>query len=79
MDGDLKMRQAVIDTNTLQLPQEFADLIGSDLVLIREVDEGVLLTPAPKQSRRLRGMLKGTGFSTERYFAQKQADKELEG
>jgi len=73
------MQQVIMDTSALQLPQEFAEKIGSERVMIREVNEGVLLTPIPKQTRRLRGMLKGTGFSTSRYFEQKRADKELEG
>jgi len=73
------MRQIVMDTNALRLPLELAEEIGTEQVMIRVVSEGLLLSPVPKQARRLRGMLKGTGFSTERYFEQKRADKELEG
>jgi virulence-associated protein VagC len=73
------MQQIIMDTNALRLPQEFAEKIDSDRVMIREVNEGLLLTPMPKQTGRLRGMLKGTGFSTERYFEQKRSEKNLEG
>ena len=73
------MQQVIMETSALQLPREFAEKLNTDRVMIREVSEGLLLTPMPNQSRRLRGMLKGTGFSTDRYFEQKRADKELEG
>ena len=35
--------------------------------------------PVQNTPKTLRGRLKGRGFSTERYFEQKRADKELEG
>jgi len=73
------MEQMIIDTSTLKLPKRLGKKIKTDQVIIRDVSEGLLLTPLPTQSRRLRGMLKNTGFSTERYFAQKCADKDLEG
>ena len=73
------MQQVIMDMSALRLPQEFAEEIGTERVMIRKVNEGLLLTPIPKQARKLRGMLKGTGFSTERFFEQKRADKELEG
>ena len=73
------MQQVIMDTSALQLPQEFAEKIGTERVMVRKVSEGLLLTPIPKRAGKLRGMLKGTGFSTERFFEQKRADKELEG
>ena len=73
------MHQVIMDTSALHLPQEFAEKIGTAKVVISEVNGGVLLTPIQRKSSNLRGMLKGTGFSTERYFQQNQADKELEG
>jgi len=63
-----------MDTSALRLPQEFAEKIGTERVMIRKVSEGLLLTPIPKQERKLRGMLKGKGFSTERYLEKKRAD-----
>ena len=73
------MQQVIMDTNALRLPRELAGKIGTDKVMIREVSEGLLLLPMPQQTGKLRGMLKGTGFSTERFFEQKRLDKELEG
>ena len=73
------MQPIIMDTSALKLPQEFVNKINSKRVMISEVDEGLLLTPIPGQASRIRGVLKGTGFSTERYFEQKRADKEQEG
>jgi hypothetical protein len=73
------MEQFIVDTDTLSLPQRFAEKINSEKVCIREVSEGLLLSPVKKESKTLRGVLKGTGFSTQRYFEQKRDDKELEG
>ena len=72
------MQQIIMDTNALQLPKELVEKIGTEQVIIREVSEGFLLSPMPKQTKSLRGILKDTGFSTERYFEQKRVDKELE-
>ena len=69
------MEQVIVDTSALRLPREFAKKIGTGRVIIREVDEGILLTPIPKQTRKIRGMPKGTGFSTERCFEQKAAER----
>ena len=72
------MRQIIIDTNALKLPQEFAEKIETEKVMIKQVNDGILITPFCSHPRRLRGMLKGSGFSTEKFFLQKQSDKELE-
>jgi len=72
------MQQMIIETSTLALPKEYANKIGTVQVMLKEVNEGILLTPVKTAPRRPRGILKGTGFSTERYFELKQADKELE-
>jgi hypothetical protein len=72
------MQQIIVDTSALHLPQTIAGKINANQVAIREVPEGFLIVPVQERSSRLRGMLKGMGFSTERYFRQKQADKELE-
>ena len=78
MGCDYIMQQVIMETSALQLPKVFAEKIGTDHVMVRVVNEGILVTPLPNRTRRLRGMLKGTGFSTERYFERKRADKELE-
>ena len=72
------MQQMIIDTSALALPQAFAEKIGTVQVMLKEVDEGILLTPVKSKRRRARGILRETGFTTERYLAQKKADKELE-
>jgi len=72
------MRQMVMDTSALQLPQVFVDIIGAEKVLIREVGEGILLTPALKTPKPLRGLIKDTGLTMEYFLRQKHADKELE-
>jgi hypothetical protein len=72
------MQQIIVNTDTLQLPRELQTKIGTEQVLIRETSEGLLLIPFHKQTAKIRGMLKGSGFSTERFFEQKRADKEIE-
>ncbi|MDR1589711.1 MAG: hypothetical protein LBS51_05905 [Oscillospiraceae bacterium] len=72
------MYQIIVNASALSLPQEIAGKISTGQVAIREVPEGFLIVPMTKYNGKLRGMLKGTGFSTQRYFRQKSADKELE-
>ena len=73
------MQQTIINTNALALPKQFAEKIGTERVIVREVDGGLLLLPLQSNTGRLRGMLKGKGFTTDRYILQKKTDKELEG
>jgi len=72
------MQQMIIDTSALRLPPEVAGKLRTEQVIIREVDNGFLLMPVQKHTRRLRGMLKGTGFSYDRFMEQRRADKEME-
>jgi virulence-associated protein VagC len=72
------MQQMIVNTDTLQLPSELRTKIGTEQVLIRETGDGFLLVPFYEQTKKIRGMLKGSGFSTERFFEQKRADKEAE-
>ena len=72
------MLQMVVDMESLELPVDLRVKIGTEQVLIRETDEGFLLAPFHKQAGKIRGMLKGSGFSTKRFFEQKRSDKELE-
>ena len=72
------MQQMVVDIDSIKLPIDLRVKIGTDQVLIRETDDGFLLAPFHKQAGKIRGILKGSGFSTERYFEQKRADKEME-
>jgi hypothetical protein len=77
--GCESMQQMIVDTSVLQLPREMAVKITTKQVIIREVNDGLLLMPVSQQKWRMRGMFKGGSFTTERYFEQKRADKELEG
>jgi hypothetical protein len=70
--------QIILETSVLNLPSELLEKIGMPKVMIREVNEGLLFSPVSEQMGKLRGILKGTGFSTERFLAQKHLDKELE-
>ena len=76
--GGATMQQMIVDMESLELPVDLRIKIGTEQVLIRETDEGFLLTPFHKQAGKPRGMLKGSGFTTERFFEQKRADKEME-
>ena len=72
------MRQMVVDMESLKLPVDLRRKIVTEQILIRETDEGYLLVPFHKQAGKIRGILKESGFSTKRFFEQKQADKEQE-
>ena len=72
------MRQMVVDMESIKLPVDLRGKIDTEQVLIRETDEGFLLTPFHKRIGEARGILKGSGFSSERFFEQKRADKEME-
>ena len=72
------MQQMIVDVESLRLPIDLRIKIGTEQVLIRETDEGFLLAPFHKQAEGIRGLLKGSGFSTARFFEQKRADKEME-
>ena len=72
------MQQAIMDTNALQLPKEFAEKIGTPKVVIRVVSEGILLMPIEKNAKPLRGLIKDAGLTMERFLELKHADKELE-
>jgi hypothetical protein len=70
--------QIILETSALNLPNELLEKIGTKNVLVREVNEGLLLSPVSGQTGKLRGILKDTGYSTERFLKQKREDKELE-
>ena len=72
------MQQMIVDMESIKLPVDLREKIGTEQVLIRETDKGFLLVPFHKQAVKARGILKGSGFSTERFFEQKRADKEME-
>lgn len=71
------MQQVIIDVERLGLPASFIEKIGSRKVIVKEVKDGILLSPV-KTTFNLRGSCKGK-FSTAKYLEQKKMDKELEG
>jgi len=70
------MQEAVINVENLHLPPFVIERIGNREVLVKEVTEGILLSPV-KSAPRLRGKYRGF-ISTEQFLAQKKSDKELE-
>ena len=72
------MGQVIVDTSTLQLPHELARKIRTKRVMIREVTDGLLLTPVPKGAKPLRGLIKDAGLTMEDFLEKKHADKDLD-
>jgi hypothetical protein len=71
-----KVLQMVMDTDTLKLPAEVVDKLGTSQVMLREVPEGVLLLPM--KAKPLYGLLKDTDMSLDKFMELKHADKNLE-
>ena len=46
--------------------------------MIREVTDGLLLTPVPKGAKPLRGLIKDAGLTMEDFLEKKHADKDLD-
>ncbi|MCL2030892.1 MAG: hypothetical protein FWG93_05045 [Oscillospiraceae bacterium] len=70
------MQMAVMNVESLGLPPFAVEKIGSRKVLVKEVTEGILLSPV-QAVPNLRGKYRGV-FSTEQFLVQKQTDKDLE-
>jgi hypothetical protein len=66
----------VMDTDTLKLPVEVIDKIGTSQVMFQEVPGGVLLLPM--KAKPLYGLLKDTDMSLDKFLELKHADKDLE-
>jgi len=80
----------IIEVTDVRKPIEISEKLAAFKQLtndIRELNKTDPLPPAfdeamsrsHNDSRRLRGMLKDSGYTTEHYFEQKRIDKELEG
>jgi len=68
----------IVKSEELNLPEKMAvKLKGKDLELI-ETNEGILIKPVRITKRSIRGILKGTGVSTELFSQIKKEEKELE-
>jgi len=72
------MQQVVVEIDSIKLPVDLRGKICTEQVLIRETNDGFLLAPFHQQVGKARGILKGSGFSTERFLEQKRTDKEME-
>ena len=66
-----------LPSNQLTLPESIALKLKGRYVEIVEVKEGYLIRPLENAIRRARGRLKDSGFTTQRYMAMKQAEKDL--
>ena len=65
--------------NVITLPEPLRRRIRSTRVRISEDNGSVILTPiTTTESKSLLGLLPDSRFTTEKYLAQKKADKELE-
>ena len=64
---------------TQSLPETLFRLIQTEKVYIQEADNGVISITPIRAGSGLRGIAKGSGFNTEKLFAYRREDKELEG
>jgi virulence-associated protein VagC len=72
------METIVVKSEQLNLPEKIAKkLKGKELEII-ETKEGILLKPVESSVKSIRGLLKGSGISTELFMQLKQEEKELE-
>lgn len=67
-----------VNADELNLPTEVAQKLKGKRVTITEVREGFLLRPVEGPIHGARGILRGKGFSVERYLHLKQAERKLE-
>jgi hypothetical protein len=68
----------IVKSEELNLPEKMAvKLKGRELELI-ETNEGILIKPVRITKKSIRGILKGTGVSTELFSQIKKEEKELE-
>ena len=72
------METIIVKSEELNLPEKMAvKLKGKELALI-ETNEGILIKPVRITKKSIRGILKGTGVSTELFSQIKKEEKELE-
>lgn len=70
--------EAVVKSKQITLPQNIVKKLKGRRVQIIETAEGILLKPAENSIKSARGFLKGSRFSTEKYFQLKKEEKSLE-
>jgi len=70
---------AKVCADELNLPMEIARKLKGKRVTISEVSDGFLLKPISDDPiSEARGMLKGKGFTVDKYLRSKQTEKDLE-
>ena len=73
------MKAILVESNKITLPESIAKKIKGKKINIIATKEGVLLKPVENTILSAKGLLKGSRFSTRRYFQMKQEEKKLEG
>ena len=68
----------VYKAEQLNLPRHIAQKLKGQKVELIETSEGILIKPVKDPIKQLRGILKGSEFTTEAYLEQKRFDKKLE-
>jgi len=72
------MEMIIVKSEELNLPEKIAKkLKGKELEII-EIREGILLKPIKNPIKSIRGILKDSNFTLERFMQLKQEEKELE-
>ncbi len=72
------METIVVKSEELNLPEKIASKLKGKKVELIETEEGILIKPVEPSIRSIRGILKGTGVSTELFTKMKKKEKELE-
>ncbi len=73
------MISARVSADELNLPAEIARKLKGKRVTISEISDGFLLKPVSEDPiSEARGMLKGKGFTVDKYLRSKQVEKDLE-
>ena len=72
------MEAIVVKSKQLNLPEEIAKKFKGKELEIIEIKEGILLKPMGSSVKSIRGLLKGSGVSTELFMQYKKEEKELE-
>jgi hypothetical protein len=73
------MKAILVESNKITLPESIVKKIKGKKINIISTKEGVLLKPVEDTIRSAKGLLKGSCFSTSKYFQLKQEEKKLEG
>jgi hypothetical protein len=67
--------EAVVRSKQITLPQNIVKKLKGRKVQIIETAEGILLKPVENSIKAARGFLKGSRFTTEKYFQMKDESK----